>query len=100
VTAATEEQQAAVPRGILHELEQHRLRKHGHQALTETRELCDELLKSQVLPGMVAALLGSFREDVELAIEAKTAAARRMMASMRLSLAEVARQSGLSQGPG
>ena len=79
MTAAAEER-AAVPHGILHELEQNCLRKHGHQALTDTRELCDELLNSQVLPGMVAALLGAFREDVELSIKAKTAAASRMRA--------------------
>jgi hypothetical protein len=77
VTAAAGRQAVITP-GILHELEQHRLRTHDQQALNKTRELCDELLNSQVLPGMVAALLGSFREDVELAIEAKTATARRM----------------------
>ena len=64
----------------MHDLEQHRLRSHGEQELKNTRELCDELLSAKILPGMVAALLGSFREDVDLAIEGRDDTAKGMIA--------------------
>lgn len=66
--------------GVLPDLEQLRLRKHGEQVLTETSALIRDLQARKILPGMVAALLGSFREDVELAIEARADTARRMIA--------------------
>ena len=66
--------------GVLHDLEQHRLRGHGEQVLACTDALIGDLLASGILPGMVAALLGSFREDVTLALEAKAAAGKRMTA--------------------
>jgi hypothetical protein len=61
-------------------LEQHRLRGHGEQVLADTNALIGDLLASGILPGMVAALLGSFREDVTLALEAKDATAKQMIA--------------------
>lgn len=59
--------------GILHDLEQGRLRRRGPHALKTTRALCSELLELRILPGVVSAMLASFAEDVALADESTPA---------------------------
>jgi hypothetical protein len=58
-------------RGVLYELEQHRLRRNGAQQLTNTAALCDELLTGGLLPAAVARELRSFRADVGDALRFK-----------------------------
>jgi hypothetical protein len=58
-------------RGVLYELEQHRLRRNGAQQLTNTAALCDELLTGGLLPAAVARELRSFRADVGDALRSK-----------------------------
>jgi hypothetical protein len=62
-----------VTSGILHDLEQHRLRGHGKHTLKTTHALCSELLDLRILPGVVSALLATFAEDVAIADEATPA---------------------------
>jgi glycerol-3-phosphate O-acyltransferase len=58
-------------RGVLYELEQHRLRRNGAQQLRSTAALCDELLTGELLPAAVARELRSFRADVADALQFK-----------------------------
>jgi hypothetical protein len=58
-------------RGVLYELEQHRLRRNSAQQLRNTAALCDELLVGGLLPAATARELRSFRADVGDALEFK-----------------------------
>lgn len=56
-------------RGVLYELEQHRLRRNGDQQLRNTAALCDALLTGGLLPAAAARELRSFRADVGDALQ-------------------------------
>lgn len=54
----------ARPRGLLYELEQHRLLRFGAAILHSAGALADELVSLQVLPEVLSGMLRTFRDDV------------------------------------
>lgn len=64
----------AIMRGLLYNLERHRLSAHSEQTLTTSTRLVDDLLALNVLPDVLADRLKVFRGDVAAAALAKRTA--------------------------